>query len=154
MPKKVTLLLLVAGLVSGCSFFSVDIREDRGNLPPTEALEKPTDKTDGVEDETNNYISLPGNFPPELPIYPDAQFETASSTGSDSGFVMFSSSSTLQQITKYYEENLEKLGWAVEARSNDENGTSFSISKINLASTVGIRKSSDKTYLSLTFGPP
>ena len=140
---RVAIFLLVAGLVSGCSFPFAGIKKDDRDKPFVSATPKKSDRT-----------ALPVNFPPDLPVYPEATFETEGSTGPNSGFVVFSSASPPQQITKYYEENLEKLGWTVAARSNDKSGNSFSIFKKDLASTVGIRKDSDKTYLTITFGPP
>ena len=98
-------------------------------------------------------VYLPENFPSDLPVYPEAQFQGKNETGLDSGFVTFWVNSPPQQITKYYEEALEKNGWVVEAQSHDENGSSFSVSKDDVASTVGIRMAGGKTLLSITFGP-
>ncbi len=151
---KLAIFLLVTWLVSGCSFPFAGTKDDRDKHLVSVTPGKSGDETNDVWKKFSDRAYLRGNFPPDLPIYPKVTFETEGSTGTNSGFVVFSSASPPQQITKYYEENMEKLGWTIAARSSDKSGTSFSIFKKDLASTVGIRKDSDKTYLTITFGPP
>lgn len=96
---------------------------------------------------------LPENFPKDLPIYPLVKFLSEEKLNSRSGFVLFSAAVPSQQITKYYEETLEPSGWTIEARSQDKNNFSFSVSKGRMTSSIGIKDASGNTLLSITFGP-
>lgn len=101
-----------------------------------------------------NRVFLPVKFPEDLPIYPSAKLLSSEVRSENSGYIVLEVNSPPSQITKYYEENLAKLGWTIEAKSNDEKNSSFSAVKNNKASTIGIRLTDNGgTLLTITFGP-
>ena len=103
---------------------------------------------------TFNQTFLPVKFPEDLPIYPSARLLSSEVRSEDSGFIVLTVNSSPLQITKYYEENLSKFGWGIEAKSNDGKNASFSAVKNNKASTIGIRLTDNGgTLLTITFGP-
>ena len=128
-------------LVSGCTY---------------RPAEEKADTSDSAQSGSPSPFSklLPDSFPKDLPILDEAYFENKGEIDSSSGFVVFSVKLPPLQITKYYEENLDKFGWRIEAKSNDGKNASFSTVKNNKASTIGVRfVNESETLLTITYGP-
>lgn len=110
----------------------------------------------GLEKESDpfNRVFLPIEFPEDLPIYPSARLTWSVVQSENSGYIVLEVNSPPSQITKYYEENLVKLGWTIEAKSSDGKNSSFSAVKNNKASTIGIRfVNESEILLTITYGP-
>lgn len=146
----VVALLSLIFLLTGCDFRRISGGNNEGPLVRVTGTPAEMEK----ESASFNRVFLPIKFPEDLPIYPSSKLLSSEVRGEDSGFVVFSVKLSPPQITKYYEENLAKLGWAIEAKSNDGKNFSFLAVKNNKASTIGIRfVNESEILLTITYGP-
>jgi hypothetical protein len=84
---------------------------------------------------------LPENFPQDFPIYPDAAIEDSFITKGEeveAQSVVWVTEGTVEEVGKYYDDQLAAGGWNVEYTSGDESSIVFSFSKGEVAGFAGI----------------
>lgn len=102
MAKKSHLLLMLPLIIGAVTLGACSVVEDDTEPPKIET------KEDG-----STLIEPPS----DVPIYKNAKIETSSSTlseidGTDTSGFTFAASDSFIEVTKYYEQELKKLGWS------------------------------------------
>jgi hypothetical protein len=96
--------------------------EQRSNIEVGESGEIRYDgQTESGEEFTaqiGGEVTLPGIFPEDLPLYPNAVPFSAMETGGGSAFVNLDSASRAPDVYEFYKEKLPASGWTIENEVN------------------------------------
>ncbi|MCK4252470.1 hypothetical protein KAX97_13560 [candidate division WOR-3 bacterium] len=127
--------LWVAGLV-GC-----------GAPKEEESVQAPSQEEVSTEPEE---ATLPGDFPKDIPVYPDAKLDFVHKIHPDSlTHVEFTTKAGLNEVASYLKQELKKQGWQISEETGSEamEVIAFSVSKdkrfLVFALRLGERTSSD-----------
>ncbi|GBD25029.1 hypothetical protein HRbin30_00343 [bacterium HR30] len=110
---------------------------------PQLAKATPTPKTDqGAESPTPAAVSLPEDFPPDVPIYAGAQLEQVHDLPNNAHNVIFRAPGTVEEINRFYHEKLAAAGWNVTQQFARPNHAFMTYKKGNLIANVTIAEDS------------
>lgn len=141
-PKKKSntlpiVLLIILGVLALCSIFgaklagvafkgflatkglkvddagkNVTIKTEDGTLTLDGNNGSGSIKTDEGEIKYGENLSLPADFPSNIPVYPGATIVTVSSkTAEGTAFVSFTINKSVAEVLAYYKEEMPKKGW-------------------------------------------
>lgn len=155
------LALTMAVSLSGCSLTD-KLMNKAGEKIGEKIVEK---ATNSEVDVTNNQVtvntnegsttwgenlSLPDDFPTDVPIYSGANIATSTTdTSSNAFYITMISSDDFKTISDYYKAEIENQGWTTENASsyNSESGksTTYIATKDNRDLTVGLYETTGET---------
>lgn len=131
-------LAFAAVLLSGCNSGTSEVSFKSGGMTHTFAEGK---------------SSIPKDFP--LPLYPNAT--TTGSVSADGGaggerskFLMLASKDPVEQVSKYYLDELKASGWKVENQETSGGLINLSASQKDMEANVLVSGESGKTTISLS----
>jgi len=107
-----------------------------------------------VQEVTQNQKSLPENFPTDFPLYRQATFKEAWSTGkAESGgiSVIWETSDAPPKVAVFYKDELVKKNWKINSSFNNSGSFVISFEKGGTSGFVGISQNG-KTIISVTLG--
>lgn len=81
-------------------------------------------------------IELPGDFPAELPLHPDALPVSMVRTGETGMHVMFRVASPVEDVQAWYVERLRAKGWNVPVNSTSDDGRMVVAERADLSVTL------------------
>lgn len=86
-------------------------------------------------------VTLPSNFPEDVPVYSGAQVTASSTQNDDSFYVTLSSADAFNDVKAYYDDQIKSEGWKIDNTSSYSSGgqsATFIASKDNRQLTVGV----------------
>ena len=108
------ILSLLFPFITACS--NIDGLEDRFSPNP--------ELTDKQENITPSALEIPQDFPKIIPQYGNSQLQEISDNLSDKqGLIRWSSSDSLEQINKFYQEQFKSNTWEITQPFNNEDNT-------------------------------
>ena len=153
--------LVFAGLIIGAGFLFRNIFfrvEELASLESeSEEVEELVEEIEEMVGEGGNgEVSLPENFPSDLPSYPDAVIVSSwrGGEGDAQGMsVLWETEASVEEVSEYYRENLENSGWEASAAIETEDSATFGLTKNGSEGFVGItRGEQGKTIISIAIG--
>lgn len=150
---------IVAGLVMGMSISSCTCERtlppapqpppaafsERGasvsTLSPSPQLSKATptpEAEQAAEAPTPAAVSLPEDFPPDVPIYAGARLEQVHDLPNNAHNVIFRATGSVEDINRFYHEKLSAAGWNVTQQFARPNHAFMTYKKGNLIANVTI----------------
>ena len=100
------------------------------------------------QEEPKSIADLPPEFPPEIPLYPEATLEETELKG-EAGTVIWRSQDELESIVSYYQEQINQNNWEIvqpfSSKSEQQDRTIIA-SKNNLKVTVSLVPQQDETF--------
>lgn len=113
--RRITLLIALTGLtVVGCNSGKTTVAP---GVTTSDDKQKVTIETGDTKAEIatgDASVSLPDNFPKDVPIITGAKLTLASEIGGNTFNVAFESSKSLKEVLEYYKTEVEKNGWKIE----------------------------------------
>ncbi|MDB9476678.1 S-layer homology domain-containing protein [Dolichospermum circinale] len=99
---------------------------------------KPTNQQ-VTPDPNTSTIKLPADFPPEIPIYPNAELEEVTPANSENKIsIRWQSADPSNLITSFYRQQFQAQNWLVQQPEDDVQGT-FTARRNDLLITVTIQ---------------
>ncbi|MFA6028202.1 MAG: hypothetical protein WC752_04725 [Patescibacteria group bacterium] len=86
-------------------------------------------------------VSLPSNFPEDVPVYENASVTASSTTNDDSFYVTLTAIDTYANVKAYYDDAIKAEGWTIDSSSSYSSSgqsSTYIASKDNRQLTVGL----------------
>ena len=100
------------------------------------------------QEEPKSIADLPPEFPPEIPLYPEATLEETELKG-EAGTVIWRSQDELESIVSYYQEQLNQNNWQIVqpfSSNSEQQDRTIVASKNNLKVTVSLLPQPDEPF--------
>ncbi|HVM97440.1 MAG TPA: hypothetical protein VMT89_13680 [Candidatus Acidoferrales bacterium] len=112
--------------------------------PQKVAATTPTPKVEQVAAATTPTVppELPKDFPSEVPVYAGAQLSGVQDLANNGHNVIFNSTGSVTDITKFYHDKLSKAGWQATQQFDRPNHAFMTYKKGNLLANVTIAEDS------------
>ncbi len=105
-------------------------------------------ETSNNQEEPKLIADLPPEFPPEIPLYPEAIVEETEIQG-EAGTVLWRSQDELESIVSYYQEQLTQNNWEIVqpfSSNSEQPDRTIIASKNNLKVTVSLLPQQDEPF--------
>lgn len=112
-----------------------------------DAADGASGSNNGGGGEEGSTVSLPDNFPADVPLYPDARIEMAHSEGSSLNLI-HKTSDSVDDVSQFFKTKLAEAGWADSETMDTPRGAVISVSQGNRRVTITIVGEDDKTMIS------
>ncbi|ELR96258.1 S-layer homology domain-containing protein [Gloeocapsa sp. PCC 73106] len=138
LPKPLVSWIILCGILSGCN----GNQTAEGIFRPDPELQTPTP-------EVTQELTIPQDFPPTIPIYPEAQIKAiAPNTGATQGQITWESTDPVNLIQSYYQAELSAADWTLSTNESDYN---FLATKDNLKVQLSLNPSSPLTEIIIAY---
>ena len=97
-------------------------------------------------------VTLPKDFPGDIPVFPDSKLSATMSAGDHGSMVLFDTPESPDSVHAFYAEKLPNEGWAVDSDAKFGQGHTMAISKDDRTVTLSFSKGNKMTKISLLFG--
>jgi len=159
MKKTLVLLipvfLLILALPLGCGPSPVPETSDTGEAAATQQENQPgataTGPKDGKTEADRADVSLPADFPNDVPIPPKAK-PTATNKTARMTSVTLETAEPVSEVVAFYQTALDARGWEVQASTGTANGAVIGATKQNRTLNVMVRKGPTDTIITLDLG--
>lgn len=112
------------------------------HLSPTKTTANSSAATQSEETEPAEKVNLPADFPPEIPVYPEASLlSVEEQTKAEEGKTNWRSPDSRNQIINYYQQQFNAEGWKIVepfAADTPERNNTIIASKDNLEVTLSL----------------
>jgi hypothetical protein len=107
-----------------------------------------SDKEGQTQNASPASPTLPAEFPPSVPIYPDSQLQEVKSQGESGWLTQWKAANTSrQEILQYYQQQLQDSGWQLQTQTTDQ-PSQIVAQRDSLQLTVSLRSLSGNQRLS------
>ena len=96
-------------------------------------------------------VTLPTDFPSDIPVFPDSVVAASMSAGDHGSMVLFDSTESPESVHAFYAKRLPDEGWAVDSDAKFGKGHTMAVSKGDRTVTLSFSVLSDTTKISLIF---
>ena len=96
-------------------------------------------------------MTLPKDFPGDIPVFPDSKLSATLSAGDHGSMVLFDTPESPDSVYAFYAELLPNEGWAVDSDAKFGQGHTMAISKDDRTVTLSFSKGNKMTKISLLF---
>lgn len=148
------LLLSVMTLVGfGCSSPQVSLTDSTvqdGTIRLNDNAVTYEDKETGTQVQVGEQVTIPSNFPADVPIYDgDIAIIASSVSQQGEGSLMFNTNTGVQEVSDWYQSVLKKDGWSQETNMNFNNKFFQTYKKNQVVISLGISTEGDVTQVTL-----